>query len=1032
MSHKMVGPNRATGFPDMSLAPCTAVVFRIVPSLALLLFVTPVAFAQPPFLQDSFPDGVITIEAEHAHRSTTNSAAAWVRVDNGVYSGGAAMQALPDDGVNNNTGYALNSPALEYDVLFLQTGVHYVAVRGSQLDGSSDTCHVGLNGIESSTSDRIGSFGSSPEWLNRTTFDAGQPLSYIDVPVTGVHTVTVWMREDGFIIDKLVLSTNAAFLPYALGPPESPRAGEINEEAAAVSDVDFAALSLVNGQLIAEVRPAYGAASFDFQSAADGGMPTQVVAGGVQALSAVLPATGEVAMISVRATPMDPGDRLAVSALNRLAYGPTPADLDAVLPGRGGIGADAWMSAQLAPEAITETADDDPVIRDLAHRLASGDGRLTDLRAWFQLRSLYADRQWVEVMLQFLDNHFVTSLYESRNWLDSHADLTRTEAEMAAANLEYREVERWRSVLLDPNGTFHDLLRISCESPAMILYLDTVISEPDSPNENFSREILELFTMGVDNGYQQSDIEAMSPAWTGWRVARVHPEDVDDPFASAYASDIIHAARESSDWMYLRGTNDPPADWMQPSFIPGGDWVTGVQAPIGFGNAAILTELADMRNNYSTVYLRRPMVIPPGTDLSDAVVRIFLDDGCVIWFNGIEAARRNVPDGPLVHDSRASSSISMGWLTLTNRAEDVFTEGTNWIAVHLLNSYVGNSDVGFDLEVTVPGAFSFVFDPASHATGEKILFSNRVVNARFGSLGGGQSYELTLPARTGTNGIADGYDIAAHLANLPQTREFICTKLCRVFVHDDFGIGDYFNLSDRSDDAELLAACMTAWDTPAADGRRGNIRAVMNAIVGSDLFRSPAAYANKVKTPVEYVSSAMRILSQELGDGSRTASTDGYDLHAPIDRMGMDLFTRSDPDGYPEVGNRWIDSSTLAERLAFIENLLMQGADTLKDQAYGGGGDDNLADPVALLQLRLDPGDWTDAQAVAGLFLDLFFPAEGAANLDYDAGIALDILNADESGVPGSSPFATLSPGTDAYDLRIRSLVAALLSHPRF
>jgi hypothetical protein len=43
----------------------------------------------------------------------------------------------------------------------------------------------------------------------------------INVPTTGLHRVSVWMREDGLILDKLLLTNNAAYVPTGTGPAES-------------------------------------------------------------------------------------------------------------------------------------------------------------------------------------------------------------------------------------------------------------------------------------------------------------------------------------------------------------------------------------------------------------------------------------------------------------------------------------------------------------------------------------------------------------------------------------------------------------------------------------------------------------------------------------------------------------------------------------------------------------------------------------------------------------------------------------------
>lgn len=86
--------------------------------------------------------------------------------------------------------------------------------------GGDDSCHAGLDGAAIATSDRIVGFPLSWTW-SRSTMDG--PVATFNVATSGVHTVNVWMREDGFKIDKLVIMTNASYVPSGAGPAESPR-----------------------------------------------------------------------------------------------------------------------------------------------------------------------------------------------------------------------------------------------------------------------------------------------------------------------------------------------------------------------------------------------------------------------------------------------------------------------------------------------------------------------------------------------------------------------------------------------------------------------------------------------------------------------------------------------------------------------------------------------------------------------------------------------------------------------------------------
>ncbi|MEH0152621.1 DUF1800 domain-containing protein [Limibacter armeniacum] len=65
-------------------------------------------------------------------------------------------------------------------------------------------------------------------------------------------------------------------------------------------------------------------------------------------------------------------------------------------------------------------------------------------------------------------------------------------------------------------GNFGELLRAVSKSPAMLQYLNNQQNKKSSPNENFAREVMELFTLGRDQGYTENDISEAARAFTGW------------------------------------------------------------------------------------------------------------------------------------------------------------------------------------------------------------------------------------------------------------------------------------------------------------------------------------------------------------------------------------------------------------------------------------------------------------------------------------------------------------------------------------
>jgi uncharacterized protein (DUF1800 family) len=136
------------------------------------------------------------------------------------------------------------------------------------------------------------------------------------------------------------------------------------------------------------------------------------------------------------------------------------------------------------------------------------------------LRAILSERQLQEVMSDFWFNHF--NIYigkDSDQWYTTSYE---------------RDAIRKHAL-----GKFRDLLLATATSPAMMVYLDNTQSigpnslangvNPANPNskkgnrglnENYGREVMELHTLGVDGGYTQADVTALSAILTGWSVDR--------------------------------------------------------------------------------------------------------------------------------------------------------------------------------------------------------------------------------------------------------------------------------------------------------------------------------------------------------------------------------------------------------------------------------------------------------------------------------------------------------------------------------
>jgi len=152
-------------------------------------------------------------------------------------------------------------------------------------------------------------------------------------------------------------------------------------------------------------------------------------------------------------------------------------------------------------------------------------------------------------------------------------------------------------------------------------------------------------------------------------------------------------------------------------------------------------------------------------------------------------------------------------------------------------------------------------------------------------------------------GEADGLRVLDLLAHHPSTARFIATKLARRFVRDN------------PSPAVVERAAQVFRETD------GDIRATLEAIITSPDFVSADAYRAKIKTPLEYVISAVRVLGGQVSL-SGTASDGAFQLTRTIANLGEPLYEAQPPTGYPDVATAWVNSSALVRRMTFALRLV--------------------------------------------------------------------------------------------------------------
>ena len=107
---------------------------------------------------------------------------------------------------------------------------------------------------------------------------------------------------------------------------------------------------------------------------------------------------------------------------------------------------------------------------------------------------------------------------------------------------------------------------------------------------------------------------------------------------------VIFIASGQSRWRYRAGSSEassPRSAWRKRDFNEDDTWKNG-RAPIGYGDGDDSTTIS-MQNYFSSVYLRRVFDVSANEIPARLALRVYVDDGAVIWINGKEVARVSVP-----------------------------------------------------------------------------------------------------------------------------------------------------------------------------------------------------------------------------------------------------------------------------------------------------------------------------------------------------------------------------------------------------
>jgi uncharacterized protein (DUF1800 family) len=543
----------------------------------------------------------------------------------------------------------------------------------------------------------------------------------------------------------------------------------------------------------------------------------------------------------------------AVHALNRLAFGPRPGEVERVTA----MGVDRWIEQQLHPEKIDDSAIEArlapfrtlrmstrEIVENfppnlLIKQVAEGKAPLPRDPA---KRAVYeAQLQLYEARQEKKEGAVETGLAPSQTKTAEApiSDTAKTEDSEDARRREERQVTREKvEQLLDlpPDERMKEILRMTPEEQRALAAVSKggradalmdgmnaqqkeTLMALKNPEQVVVGEVMQAKLLRAIYSERQLD-EVMTDFWMNHFNVFIN-KGADRYLLTSYERDTIHPRVMGKFEDLLVATAKSPAmlfyldNWM--SVGPDSEVALGIQRPRRRG-----------RRGYGPRMARRPA-------------------GQKKFANGLnENYGRELME---LHTLSVNGGYAQRDVT---EVAKVFT--------------------GWTLEGPRKGG-GFRFEPRMHEPGDKVVLGHRIKQ----------------------NGEKEGLEVLHILARSPKTAHFISEKLATRFVSDD------------------PPATLVERMTQTFLKKDGDIREVLRTMFQSPEFWAPEAYRAKVKTPLEFVVSAVRASGAQVEDARPLVGT--------LNNMGMLPYGMMPPTGYSMKAAAWVNSSALLGRMNFALGL---------------------------------------------------------------------------------------------------------------
>ncbi len=158
------------------------------------------------------------------------------------------------------------------------------------------------------------------------------------------------------------------------------------------------------------------------------------------------------------------------------------------------------------------------------------------------------------------------------------------------------------------------------------------------------------------------------------------------------------------DWKYLDNGSDQGTVWKDVSF-PDGSWVSG-KSILGYNSTAAsrlenttVSYGPNASNKYITTYFRKTIFIADTSTFNQFQLNMYLDDGAVIYVNGVESNRINLPAGTITYTTTATTAVGTAAWASYPISKSLFMNGNNVIAVEVHQQAITSSDMNFEMEL---------------------------------------------------------------------------------------------------------------------------------------------------------------------------------------------------------------------------------------------------------------------------------------------------------------------------------------------